>query len=221
MSTTATPLFTKAEVKARIAAWRANGNPEIPDYNLACFITNNALIAQTDKAGGAYAHHTIAVSTHKTDSETKMCVGMLHDLLEDSGEWAVQDLRDVGFSKRIVDGVDAMTKRDGELYFDFIERCSRNPDSLDVKISDLNHNLTLSRNNFLPTEKDKERWTKYILSYNYLVDIKRGNIEPGSSFVTWMNRQSPELQDFGLLRENSLEASRKPVVRPVNAPHPG
>ena len=69
--------------------------------------------------------------------------------MEDTnGDWMIADLRLAGFSERVLAGVDAMTKRPGEDYYAFIMRCSLNEDALDVKLKDLHHNLTLSRNDF-------------------------------------------------------------------------
>jgi len=206
--------FSKSAVKARLLEYKQSHPNFHAGFNLATTIASTALLGQVDKAGADYAHHFIAVSKKDTSSETKQIIAVLHDVVEDS-DWTIQDLRDVGFSERIVAGVDAMTKRDGEAYFNFIERCSLNPDALDVKIKDLDHNLSLSRNDFLMTQKDLERINKYILSYNYLVHIKRGLVTPGANFSDWMESQEQKLQDFALLREHHV----KPVpVAPAPKP---
>lgn len=194
-------MFTKHEIKERVQALRATGQT-IPPYNLACLIADSALFLQTDKAGRDYAFHTAEVSLHNTDSLVKQIIGKLHDVVEDS-DWTLEDLRDVGFSARVIAGVDGVTHRDGEPYFDSIERCAHNPDSVDVKLKDLRHNLSASRNTWLPTEKDMERQRKYILSYQYLVAIKKEEIRPGTSFYSWMCRQPTEMRDFALLKKES------------------
>eukprot|EP00041_Stephanoeca_diplocostata_P006401 m.83460 g.83460 ORF g.83460 m.83460 type:complete len:133 (-) comp16346_c0_seq1:344-742(-) len=129
---------------------------------------------------------------------------MLHDVVEDS-EWTLSDLREAGFSPRVVDGVDGMTSRvdEGELYFDFIRRVSTNSDSIDVKLNDLHHNLSQSRNNFLPEKRDFDRIARYVIAYNYLIDVKKRVVEPGRSVKDWMEAQDSRLQDFELLQKHS------------------
>jgi len=204
-------MFTKQEVKQRIAEWRQAGR-ELPLYNLACFIADCALIDKRDKGGVDYAFHTSAVSLHHTDSLTKQIIGKLHDVVEDS-DWGLDDLRDAGFPERIVAGVDGMTHREGELYFDSIERCALNPDSVDGKIKDLRHNLSGSRNNWLPTEKDMERQRKYTVAYNYLVSVKKGEILPGTAVGVWMELQPARLQDMALLARHSSRYADSGAVR--------
>jgi hypothetical protein len=178
-------MFTKEEIKQRIFKLRNEGKYLPANYNLACFIADAALIHETDKSGAAYAHHTSEVSRHNTDSETKMIIGKLHDVVEDS-EWTCDDLRQVDFAERIVEAVDALTHRHGEPYFDSIERAAENKYAHDVKIKDLRHNLSGNRNNWMPTAKDLQRIQKYTVSYNYLVALKKGEIEAGTSVPDYM-----------------------------------
>jgi len=191
-------MFSKTEIKQRLAEARAAGR-NIGGYNLADFIVSASLIDHFDKAGNPYMHHVHAVARRNTNSEAKKIIGLMHDLVEDTRDkpddwrWTLDDLRDVGFSERIVAGVDAMTHREGEAYFDFIVRCSRNDDALDVKMSDLDNNLTESRNDYLLGPKDLERINKYILSYQYLLAIKKGRIEAGSPFGAWLAQANPRL----------------------------
>ncbi len=198
-------LFEKNQVKQQIEAKRALGQ-KLPDYDLATLIVVNALIGQTDKSGVAYSHHLMSVSRHNTDSEAKMIIGILHDLVEDSC-WTLDDLRDVGFSERVVAGVDGVTHREGEKYLDSIERCALNPDSVDIKLKDNRHNLDGSRNDWLPTPKDMERQSKYIVTRQYLISIKKGEIEPGTPVAEWMKSQPAKMQDFDLVRKYSSAAA--------------
>ena len=46
-----------------------------------------------------------------------------------------------GFSQEVLDAVDAITKRKGELYVNYIKRCSKNEIAKLVKINDLHVNL--------------------------------------------------------------------------------
>ena len=195
-------MFTKAEVKRRVFELRAAGEKLDAGYNLACFISDCALIQQKDKSGTDYAHHTETVANYNTNSETKMIIGRLHDVIEDS-DWVIEDLREMGFSERVLAGINELTKYDGELYFDFIERCALNPDAVDIKLKDLHHNLNGARNNSLPTPKDVERIKRYTIAYNYLADIKKGITSPSAFIAQWMKAQQPGLQDWTLLAKHT------------------
>ena len=172
-------LFPKHEVLERLRAQRAAGRPIRADYNLACLIASNALLTQTDKGGTDYAHHMHRVSRHHTDSNTRMIIGVLHDVVEDS-DWTGDDLRAAGFSERIVSAVEALSHLPGEKYFDSIERLSHNRDAVDVKLKDLRDNMTVSRLTSLPGAADFERLQKYTVAFNYLLEIKRRALPPGT-----------------------------------------
>jgi (p)ppGpp synthase/HD superfamily hydrolase len=208
-------LFNKAQVIHRIHELNQDGIL-LPPYNLACFIAFNALIDQTDKAGKAYAHHLVNVSRKDTNSETKMTIGILHDLVEDS-DWSLSDLENIGFSKRIVSAVDALTIRKNEKYFDFIERCSNNSDALEVKLNDNHDNLDGTRKNWLPDENDIQRQRKYTLARLYLLDVKKSKISPGTAFSSWIVSKDKDLQDFELIKAHS---SHKIHVNKKTGPSP-
>ena len=55
-----------------------------------------------------------------------------------------------------------------------------------MKINDLEHNSTNTRNAQLMTERQIGKQNIYILSYNYLVAVKKGEIAPGSSIHAYM-----------------------------------
>ncbi len=195
-------MFTKQEIIQRITEKRAQGQLLEAGYNLACFIATAAMIDIKDKSGLDYAHHFMRVSRHNTDSEVKMIIGVLHDVIEDT-EWELDDLRLLGFSERVVKGVEGVTHQDGELYFDSIERCGLNTDSTDVKLKDNFDNLSQGRNKFLPSTKDLERLQKYTITRNYLIDIKKDFIAAGTPIHEWMAKKGPEMQNFDLVEKYS------------------
>jgi hypothetical protein len=172
-------MFTKQEIKDRIAHIRheasLNGGMTIEaELNLAIIILGSALFHKKLRGGEDYAAHPLTVATSYTRSKNKRIIGILHDVVEDS-DWTIQDLRDVGFSERIVRGVDGVTKRPGEKYFDFIVRCSLSgDDALDVKINDLHHNMDGSRYRHVDDNpKNRLKQKAYNIAYHYLVDIKK------------------------------------------------
>ena len=64
---------------------------------------------------------------------------------------------------RIIEAVDAITKREGEKYSDYFQRVMDNPIALKVKIADMTDNMDLSRIANI-TEKDRERIRNYKLN---------------------------------------------------------
>lgn len=158
-----------------------------PGFNEAVFIAGYSLMEERDKADADYAHHWIQVGTTDTKSNIKKQIGILHDVVEDTN-WTLDDLRALGFDERVVNGVDAMTRREdeNESYFTFIERCSQDPYAIDVKLKDLEHNMSQQRNDYGLGAKDLMRLNKYIISSQYLIAIKRGDIEAGSPVETFV-----------------------------------
>ena len=113
---------------------------------------------QTDKAGKPYIEHPLRVM-YQVESEEEKIVAVLHDIVEDT-DISLDDLRNEGFSKEVVDAVECLTKQDGENYDSYIERISFNPLAVKIKLADLEDNRDLTR---LPqvTDKDLERLEKY------------------------------------------------------------
>ncbi len=178
-------MFTKQEILDRrrqeIFNAQARGERSDAGLNLAVLILGSALYGKKQWSGADYAEHPLLVGLRQTRSTAKQIIGILHDVVEDS-DWTLDDLRAAGFSERIVAGVDGVTRRmaQGEKYLDFVERCSLNPDSIDIKINDLEHNSTHTRNAALLTDRNVAKQNIYIIAYNYLVAVKKREIRPGS-----------------------------------------
>lgn len=98
---------------------------------------------QKDKAGEPYFFHPVRVALN-CDTAAQKVVALLHDVLEDTSVTARQ-LLDEGFDTMTVSAVEALSRRNGEDYMDFIHRLSRNPLAAQVKIRDLRDNLNLAR----------------------------------------------------------------------------
>ena len=107
----------------------------IPDLAHSMIFAEECHSGQVDRNGVKYILHPLQVM-RRIKSETEKIVGVLHDVVEDTGI-TLQDLREKGYSEEIVDAIDCLTKREGENYEDFIERCKQNPIALKVKIADL------------------------------------------------------------------------------------
>jgi hypothetical protein len=178
--------FTKTEIIERMAQKRAEmGSSVRADYNLALVILGSSLFEKRLKSGDDYGLHPVHVGMTNTRSLKKKIVGILHDVVEDS-DWTLDDLRAVGFRAEIVNGVDAMTHRAGELYFDSVRRAGLDLIGTDKKIEDLTHNMDMSRHYGMVSPKDVERTNKYKIAHAYLVAIKKGDIRRGSRVIDFV-----------------------------------
>ena len=127
------------------------------DVAAARALATKAHEGQTDKAGLPYITHPERVALRMESPELQV-IGWLHDTVEDTPI----TLRDIGaaFGPETAAAVDAISRRNGEPWSDYLERVDANPMARQVKISDLIDNSNLSR---IPhvTLKDVERQKKY------------------------------------------------------------
>jgi (p)ppGpp synthase/HD superfamily hydrolase len=127
---------------------------------------------QLDKGGMPYICHPLAVMISlNTDDQEVMAIAVLHDIVEDCKVSYEQLESEQGFSKRIIQGVQAITKIPGETVNEYLLRIMKNPDAVAVKIKDLNHNMQLSRLRGLES-KDLARMNKYMYMYRLLTLFK-------------------------------------------------
>lgn len=124
---------------------------------------------QVDRGGYAYILHPLRMMMRlRTTDEELMAIAVLHDVIEDS-DITCRELQTQGYSARIVAGVDALTRKPGESYDQFIKRCAMNPDAKLVKREDLRDNSDITRLKGL-RQKDFERLEKYSRAFIYLSD---------------------------------------------------
>ena len=98
---------------------------------------------QRDRAGNPYILHSLRVMV-ACPEHPQQVVAILHDVVEKS-RWTLDALRAEGLPDDLAAALDAVTRRDGEDYFDFVRRAGRNEIARVVKIADLRDNLTMSR----------------------------------------------------------------------------
>lgn len=120
---------------------------------------------QRDKTGAAYFQHPMRVAMRCHSDEEKM-VALLHDTIEDTDVTA-KYLLDQGFPQFIIDGILAVTKRDGESYEDFVARAAQNPLGRVVKLHDLEDNLDIFRLDSISPEM-AARFSKYLAAHDFL-----------------------------------------------------
>ena len=124
----------------------------------AILIAVNAHQGQVDKAGKPYILHPLRLMFSRQNETERICA-VLHDVIEDT-DITLDYLRNQGFSEEVLAALDALTKRNGESYDEFISRIINNRIACYVKLADLSDNMDLSRIE-KPSEKDYERIEKY------------------------------------------------------------
>lgn len=125
---------------------------------------------QFDKGGAPYILHPLKVMYYvKSEDEELQCIALGHDLVEDT-ETTTHELLKLGFTQRIVDGILAMTKIDGEHPDAYKARIRANPDAVKVKMADLRHNSDIRRLKGV-SEKDVRRIEKYQKFYLELKEL--------------------------------------------------
>jgi len=135
-----------------------------------------------DKAGQPYILHPLRVMLRQHD-EAAQIVAVLHDVIEDSRDESkvtAADLRADGYSEDIVTALEALTKREGEYYEDFIERVAMNPLARQVKLADLEDNMDIQRLGTV-SENDLKRMKKYHTAWRRLARLEGMLPEPDAA----------------------------------------
>jgi (p)ppGpp synthase/HD superfamily hydrolase len=124
---------------------------------------------QKDKSGAEYILHPLRVM-ERGNTEVEMICGILHDVVEDSA-WTFEGLADEGFCEEIISALQCMTKESEDEDYDmFIERVTKNPIAVKVKINDLLDNMDITRIKILE-EQDLKRLNKYLKAYQKLTNL--------------------------------------------------
>jgi len=127
-------------------------------------IATNAHAGQFDKGGNPYILHPLKVMHYlKSDDEELMCIGLGHDVIEDTSV-TYKDLREAGMSERVIDGIRGVTKQPGQTLEEYKEGVFANVDCMRVKAADLRHNSDIRRLKGV-TDKDIARIAKYMQFY--------------------------------------------------------
>ena len=112
-----------------------------------------------DKGGQPYVIHLLKVYSGVSEYIEKVCA-LLHDVVEDT-DIDYHDLEWLGYNKDIIDILRILTKLKGEDYKVYINRIidSNNIHAMNIKLSDLRHNMDISRIKN-PNTNDYERISK-------------------------------------------------------------
>jgi len=137
----------------------------MPSLEDAILLAAQAHRGQVDKVGRPYLLHLLRVML-RLDGEEAQIVGVLHDLVEDTG-YTFADLRAMGYGEEVVQALDCLTRRSTENYEAFVARASANPLARRVKLADLEDNMDIRR---LPAidDKDLARLNRYIAAWQHI-----------------------------------------------------
>lgn len=130
--------------------------------NLAITTAVNAHAGQYDRGGNPYILHCLKVMHYlKSEDEELQCIAVLHDIVEDT-DVTIMHLVRIGFSRRVVDAVELLTKTKCQHYDNYRYLVLSSKDAMRVKMADLRHNSDIRRlKNNQVTEKDIQRMVKY------------------------------------------------------------
>ena len=124
---------------------------------------------QFDKAGEPYILHPLAVMyLLNTDDEELRQMAVGHDLIEDTPT-TYSELREMGFSERVICGIMCGTKVPGETPEEYKQKVMSNVDTVRWKMKDLEHNSDIRRHKGV-TPKDIERTIGY---HKFYLDLKK------------------------------------------------
>lgn len=138
----------------------------------AIAITAKAFVGVKDKGGSPYILHCLTVMNGVKDlNEDVQCAAIMHDLIEDT-DWTIGDLRDVGFSERVLELLSLLTHVDVS-YDTYIKQISTDKDAIRIKMADLRHNSDIFRLKGL-RDKDIVRMMKYQRSFLTLKEALNG-----------------------------------------------
>ncbi len=131
-------------------------------------------VNQKDKGGNAYILHPLRMMMRlRSNDEELMAIAVLHDVIEDC-DVSFDDLKELGMTERVISGVQALTRQNGETYEQFIDRVTLNKDAMLVKREDLKDNSDLTRLKGV-TEKDIARMQKYMIAFKKIDGLLKGN----------------------------------------------
>lgn len=136
--------------------------------NKMLVLATNRHAGQFDRGGNPYILHPLKVMYYlKSDDEELQCMALAHDLIEDT-DTTFAELKEMGFTDRVVDAIRCLTKMPGESYDDYKQRVKSNKDAVKVKLCDLRHNTDVRRLKGV-TEKDLARMEKY---HRFFMELK-------------------------------------------------
>lgn len=131
---------------------------------IAVALMASAHSEQMDKNGRPYLMHPIRVAARMSPNNLgAQVVALLHDTVEDSGGKVTLPILRRYFPERIVQALDAISRREGETYWAYMQRCKQDPLARLVKYADLRDNLD-ERRRYDGDEGLQQRYKKSLRS---------------------------------------------------------
>lgn len=125
---------------------------------------------QVDQSGRPYIEHVrrvvAAVASH---GEEAQMAAVLHDVVEDSS-WTLDALASAGVPTKVLEIVDALTRRPGEQYEDAVRRATVQPIARLVKLADNRDNADEGRLSMLEPAVAERLRAKYARALTILTD---------------------------------------------------
>lgn len=116
---------------------------------LAFEIVEREFANKVDKNDVPYIFHIYSVYElvkSKTDDEEVLIIALFHDLFEEFPiSWYKEKLISLGFSQRVADGVDLLSRKITVTYMQYIYSLCVDKDLILVKKCDLKHNMDITR----------------------------------------------------------------------------
>lgn len=138
------------------------------DLEHAIVFATEAHAGQLDKNGAPYILHPLRVASslgrNRTIDEATLCAAVLHDTVEDCENVGLGDILAL-FGSPVHRLVDALTRRRGEDYGEYIERVAVCQNAILIKLADLEDNLDPSRG---PVRPNADR---YLQARTYLTAV--------------------------------------------------
>ena len=147
----------------------------------AVFLAAQAHMTQRDRGGHSYILHPMRIAMRlRTNDEELMAIAMLHDAKEDGGV-TDQQLRDEGFSDRVINALNLLTHDKSVSYETYIENMAGCLDALRIKREDLKDNSDITRLKGV-RQKDIDRTVKYQKAFQRVEElialIEKGGDDP-------------------------------------------
>jgi (p)ppGpp synthase/HD superfamily hydrolase len=120
--------------------------------------------------GEEFILHVLRVMMKMNTVDEKIAA-VLHDIVEKSN-CSLEELKNHGFSNKIINTVDALSKRRGEDYSDYIGRVKKDPAAVKIKIADLEDNMDIKNTKEL-TLVDIEKMNRRKKYYRELKELPR------------------------------------------------
>lgn len=130
--------------------------------NKAMNLAYEAHAGQFDKAGVPYIYHCMLVAYSLSEYtyyvfEDDIIIALLHDVLEDNKNYTIGNIKELGFSENVIEGLKLLNHDKNESYEEYIEHIIKNRSASLVKLSDLSHNLMETR---IQDIKLRNKWIK-------------------------------------------------------------